>query len=332
LRASVVLARFKLQNRGRGPLVPSHRSEIRMTPEPNPALRPRRFKLPGQDGELAALEMGPVDRQVDIVFSHGNGVNGRAYQSILALLADRFRILLVDLRGHGATTLAADVATHPGWMAFAQDLAQLVAQLGDAPVVMAGHSMGGTSSLLASALLGERVKALVMFDPVLPPPEALALLRPETAGERSSPVSTGALRRRSDFPDRAAMFAALKGRGAFANWSDAQLADYVEGGARESGEGVTLCCRPEWEAANYLTHNHDAWAALEGLTCPVRLIRADTVTPARADHLLDAMAAAGKLTLETAPGTTHFLTMERPELAADALAWSVGVDSATVDA
>ena len=34
-------------------------------------------------------------------------------------------------------------------------------------MVLAGHSMGGTSSLLAAGRAPERVKSLVLFDPVL---------------------------------------------------------------------------------------------------------------------------------------------------------------------
>jgi len=67
--------------------------------------QPRMIDLPSRGGAMAALEFGPRDRPVDVIFSHANGFNGRTYHSILAPLGDTLRILAIDLRGHGATTI-----------------------------------------------------------------------------------------------------------------------------------------------------------------------------------------------------------------------------------
>ena len=69
--------------------------------------RARRIDLPSRGGAVAALEFGAAERPVDLVFVHANGFNARTYRSILAPLADGWRILAVDQRGHGATTLPA---------------------------------------------------------------------------------------------------------------------------------------------------------------------------------------------------------------------------------
>ena len=50
---------------------------------------------------MAVLDFGPPDRAPDIVFSHANGFNARTYRSILAPLADRFRILAIDMGSRG---------------------------------------------------------------------------------------------------------------------------------------------------------------------------------------------------------------------------------------
>jgi pimeloyl-ACP methyl ester carboxylesterase len=67
--------------------------------------RHRRIDLPGRGGSVAALELGPADRPIDIVFSHANSFNACTYRSILAPAAERMRILAYDLRGHGQTEL-----------------------------------------------------------------------------------------------------------------------------------------------------------------------------------------------------------------------------------
>ena len=57
------------------------------------------FDLPSVGGYGTAIEMGPQDRPVDIVFSHANGFNALTYRSILGPLSDRLRILAIDPRG-----------------------------------------------------------------------------------------------------------------------------------------------------------------------------------------------------------------------------------------
>ena len=204
--------------------------------------QPRMIDLPSRDGAIAALEFGPRDRPVDVIFSHANGFNGRTYHSILAPLGDTLRILAIDLRGHGATTIPARIEGREGWPEFRDDLLALVAAVADGPVVLAGHSMGGTSSLLAAAAEPGRVKALALFDPVVMPP-GLAV---DAEAMKHNPLAVGAQKRRATFPSRAAVVEAYRDRGAFITWSEDQLVDYVASGFRgtETGE-VTLTCTPD---------------------------------------------------------------------------------------
>jgi pimeloyl-ACP methyl ester carboxylesterase len=280
-----------------------------MDAELDVAPRARRVALPDRGGEVAVLDFGPPDRPVDIVFSHANGFNARTYRSILSPLATELRILAFDLRGHGATSLPAKVEGRAGWDEFRDDLQALLAAETAGAVVLAGHSMGGTSSLLAAAAAPERVRRLVLFDPVLFDPPAPGDDREE------SPLVQGAMRRRADFPSKAAAVEAYRGRGAFRTWSGEQLADYVEAGFRPSADGgVTLACRPEWEASNFRTHNYDPWGAFTATRCRVRLLRAEVGSTARLEEHLPSLMADGRVSVESVPGTSHFLPMERPEL------------------
>jgi pimeloyl-ACP methyl ester carboxylesterase len=278
----------------------------------------RQVALPGRGGAMAVLDFGPDDRPVDIVFSHANGFNGRTYRSILAPLAAEFRILALDLRGHGASTLPAVVEGRDGWAEFRDDLLALLAAATDGPVILAGHSMGGTSSLLAAAAEPARVRSLVLFDPVL----FDAARAQEIQGDNL--LAAGAERRRATFPSKAAAVAAYTGRGAFRSWRPEQLADYVEGGFRETGSGeVTLACAPAWEASNFRTHNYDPWAAFHATRCPIRMLRAEVDSTARIEGHEAELAALGRVAMETVPATSHFLPMERPDVVRAELARAV---------
>lgn len=261
--------------------------------------------LPTRGGAMAMLDMGPRERPVDIVFSHANGFNGRTYRSILAPLAADLRILSLDLRGHGASTLSTQIDGRQGWLQFRDDLLALLDAEAEGPVVLAGHSMGGTSCLLAAAAEPERVKALGLFDPVVFSGDA-------PGGD--NPLAEGADRRRANFPDKAAAIAAYTGRGGFRTWSAEQLADYVEAGFRETADGeVTLACTPAWEASNFRTHNYDAFEAFRATRCPIHILKAEHASTARIEEIEAELIATGRITIETVPGTSHFLPMERPE-------------------
>lgn len=283
----------------------------------NPEPRQRTMDLPARGGAMAALDFGPAERPVDIVFSHANGFNGRTYRTILQPLAQELRILALDLRGHGASTLPTAIEGREGWNEFRDDLLAVLAAACEAPVVLAGHSMGGTTSILAAAADPGRVRALALFDPVAVPVAAQA----DAATMGASPLAQGALRRRSVFPSRAAAFDAYRGRGGFKTWSDAQLTDYLEAGLAETRSGeVALTCAPAWEASNFRTHNYDVWAALAASRCPVRILRAGQGSTFNIEgREADLAALAPRVSVRTVAETSHFLPMERPDLARETL-------------
>jgi len=117
---------------------------------------PRRISVPIDNrwggGEMAVLDFGDRERPVDLVFVHANGFNARTYRTLLQPLSSALRIWAPDLRGHGATRLPAEPDGHRSWKDHRDDLIGLLEAIGGPPVALAGHSIGGTSGLLAAAL------------------------------------------------------------------------------------------------------------------------------------------------------------------------------------
>ena len=284
------------------------------------APRARRFPLPSRGGELAALEFGPLERPLDLVFCHANGFNAQTYRTILGPLSAGLRILAIDLRGHGATALPTELENRQGWAAYRDDLLALLAFVAQGPVVVAGHSMGATTSLMAAPHAQGVIRRLVLFDPVLMPERG----EPVPGDIAQSPMVQGALRRRSQFASREAAIAAYEGRGAFKTWSRAQITDYVAAGFVDLEDGsVELACAPAWEASNFAVYDHQAWAAALACPCPVKILRAEHGSTCRIDDHIDTLLATGRYEIETIPGSSHFLPMERPELVRDVLTRAV---------
>ena len=281
---------------------------------------PRRLSIPVDNrwgaGEMSVLDFGDAKRPVDLVFVHANGFNAATYRTLLAPLSASLRIWAPDLRGHGRTTLPTPVAGRWSWADHRDDLIALLNAIDGPPVVMSGHSMGGTSSLLAAAERRDKVSQLVLLDPVIwtrawVTAFKFPLLR---SLPRRIPLAKGALRRRRVFDSRDQALIAYRGRGAFKGWPEMALAHYLSDGLIETDEGLVLACAPEWESSNYAAQSHDPWKALARLDRPVRILKAETNSTC---HV--ASNPRHQVTVETVVGGTHFFPMLKPEIARDAL-------------
>ena len=267
-------------------------------------------------GEIAAIAFGDLNRPVDVVFVHANGFNAMTYRSILAPLGERLHVVVIDQQGHGRSPQRVPSASRDSWLLFRDDLVAVIDQLGDHALLLSGHSMGGTASVLASAVRPERVKGLALFDPVI---MAEDLGRRIASGEApsfsESPLAVGAAKRRSVFASRDEAFSRYRGRGAFTTWPDEALVDYLTDGLRDRTDGeVELSCAPDWEAANFSSHAHDVWTPLHAVRAPTTILRAEQGSTCSAASAEPFVSENPDFTVETIPGTTHFLPIERPDL------------------
>lgn len=283
---------------------------------------PRRLSLPvsnrGGAGRMSVLDFGDPKRPVDLVFVHANGFNALTYRTLLAPLSGSLRIWAPDLRGHGGTTLPTEVGGRRDWHDHRDDLAILLDTLDGPPVVLAGHSMGGTSALLAAAERPDQVSGLVLFDPVIWNRWAVAAFQLPLLDRVASriPLAKAALRRRAVFDSREQAMTAYVGRGAFRGWPEMMLADYIADGLVETPDGFTLACDPAWEASNYAAQSHDPWRALKQLACAVTVLKAEGVGPC---SLSANPRGLPHVTVGTVPGGTHFFPMLQADVARDAL-------------
>lgn len=273
---------------------------------------PRRFAVAIDNrwgaGEMAVLDFGDPNRPVDMVFAHATGFNAMTYRTLLAPLAERYRIWAPDLRGHGRSTMPAPPTWRRSWHDHRDDLTALIDTLDGPPVVMAGHSMGGTCGLLAAAGRPDKVRELALLDPVIWSRVAVVALQLPLIDRtpRKIPLAQNALKRRARFDNAEAAFAAYRGRGAFKGWPDAQLRDYLTDGLAPDAEGVALTCVPAWEASNYAAQSHNPWIALARGRIPTRILKAEThstcIMPAHPFGLPHVEA-------RTLAGANHFFPM-----------------------
>jgi len=118
------------------------------------------------DGPVHVADYGGPDGAPLLVGVHGLGGSHLNWAAVAPYLTDRYRLVAVDLLGHGRTPAAGrtpDVGGHVAMLAGALD------QLSpDRPVVLVGNSLGGLVSALCAAGSPDRVSGLVLVDPALP--------------------------------------------------------------------------------------------------------------------------------------------------------------------
>ena len=97
-----------------------------------------------------------------LLLTHGYCASGRMWARQRAALADRYRVVSWDLRGHGASDSPEDAAAYSESLSLG-DMAAILDATTDGPAVIAGHSLGGFLSLAFCMTHPERVRALALF-------------------------------------------------------------------------------------------------------------------------------------------------------------------------
>ena len=99
-----------------------------------------------------------------MVLLHALGERGTSWAPVQGRFAERFRVVTVDLRGHGDSDW-------PGTYSFQlmrDDVIDLLDHLGLRRVTVVGHSMGGAVAYLLAMQRADQVERLVVED--VPPP------------------------------------------------------------------------------------------------------------------------------------------------------------------
>ena len=103
---------------------------------------------------------------VTLMFAHGFGCDQHMWRFLAPGYAQRFRTLLFDQVGSGASDLSAyDPDKYDSLDGYAADVIELIDEFADGPVVFVGHSVSAMTGLLAGLQAPDRFLAHVMVGP-----------------------------------------------------------------------------------------------------------------------------------------------------------------------
>ena len=238
---------------------------------------------------------------------HATGFLGAVWGPIAEALSAQYRVLALDQRGHGDSDKPPS-GYHR--LDFVADLRAFLDALGLEGIIGIGHSAGAANIACCEALRPGSFRRIVLIEPIVFPLAVQAI-----ASERMARLPRDALKRRTVWPDREALFKSYRSRSPFKTWREDVLRLYVEHGAylREDGQ-TELKCPGRIEAQMYAGATpFDAFELLPEVGCPALVVRgehSDSHLPFIAQAIADQMGDASVATIE---GAGHFCPMEKPE-------------------
>ncbi len=261
-----------------------------------------RHDVPTHDG--GTVHVIEVGQGRPLVLLHGVTLAAEVWAPIMHLARDRFRVIALDVRGHGRSQVGTEGV---GRRLAAHDLATVLTELDLEGAVVCGHSMGGM--ILGQFcgdhpdVLTERVAGLGFMDTAVGSvtPPGMARLSRRFGAELVRRADAGRPIRLPGNPD------------------DQLLMTRLAFGARPSGAAVEVARRLGHELSDdHRTHlwvdlyDTDNRAALRTVKVPsvVMVGSRDTLTPVYAAKRI--MACLADARLEVVPGAGHQLMQERP--------------------
>jgi pimeloyl-ACP methyl ester carboxylesterase len=278
--------------------------------------------VPSRDGvRIAVHDLGGPDDPgtAVLLFSHATGFHGLVWKPVATLLADRFRCLAIDYRGHGVSE-TPDPATLT-WSHMGDDAEAVVGSglIGRHHVVHGiGHSMGGAALVLAAARQPKSFASLWLYEPVIVGP---GVLPPSDA---PNPMAESAARRRSSFASYEEALANYAAKPPLNQLRTDALEAYVNGGfSADAGGRVTLRCAPATEAAVFrMAGESGAWEVLPGLDLPVAIVAGRHETMGPVAFAPPAVSQLRRGTLVERRHLGHFGPLEDPSgIARDIADW-----------
>lgn len=250
---------------------------------------------------------GPV-----LHFAPANGFPPETYRKLLEHLKSRYHV--VSLRPW-ALRDGQDPRALTDWSELAEDLARGLKAHGLSGLVGVGHSVGGASTLMASAAHPGLFRAVVALDPVLVTgPRSWVVRGLRLLGRMDRlPLVQGARRRRDRWASREEAATAYRAKALFRAWDAECFEDYLTHGLVPAPEGGFRLRFPrEWEARIFETFPANPWPRLRGNTAPTLVLRggtSDTLFPAALARAGREMPAARG---DELPGASHLFPLEQP--------------------
>jgi pimeloyl-ACP methyl ester carboxylesterase len=249
------------------------------------------------------------EESAPLVLLHGITSNAQTWNRFAPQMADRFRVLAIDQRGHGESDWAPAYSTK----LMSDDLESFADALGLAKFALVGHSMGGCNAYYFAAEHPERVTCLVIGDFG---PDVVG----SSSGNQVAARIVAAASASFASPEEAIEPAlALNVRAAEVDVRERVLANLRQ---REDGRWVW-----RYDAAGLAGHGpvdrmpaqDQQWRLLERIECPTLIVRGAETDILRLETAERMAKVIGNSSLVEVPNAGHSIPLENPRGWLDAI-------------
>jgi len=223
--------------------------------------------------KLHYVDWGNPDKPL-LVLIHGGRDHARNWDWVAQALRNDYHIIVPDLRGHGDSEWAR--GSEYTMVEYVVDIAQLLSQLDNFPVLLIGHSLGGGIVLQYTGVYPEKVSKVVSIEGLGPPPEMIEQQPKQAHARMQRWISemrnlAGRLPRRYKTLDEAVK----RMREANQRLTEEQAYHLTVHGLNRNEDGTYT-----WKFDNYVRAQSpyrfnvdDAWEIWGRITCPTLLFR-----------------------------------------------------------
>jgi len=272
-------------------------------------MQPTSRTVPGADGlTLRLLEWSREG--VPFLMLHGFGNEAHVWDDLAPVLAPHYRVLALDLRGHGDSE--ADAESRFDFESMARDVEHVCEALGITRLVLCGHSMGGRVAMRFAGRNPEALAGLILVD-----------VGPELDERGVSRITTEAVRQEPVF-DSVDQYAALLARN-YPAARPAAVARMARNELRERPDGrfelklkldlaKLRASRTAEQAEAYgREETKILWEILEKVPCPTLVVRgaaSDVLSADVADRMAEALPRGELVVVAQA---AHSVMVDNPE-------------------
>ena len=276
------------------------------------------FELVMGDGALVRVRRHGRPEGTRLYVSHGNGFAVDGYYPFWGPLAERFDLIVFDIRNHGWNPRATSGRDGHTYAQMALDLERVVravtARFGPRRSVGVFHSMSARAAMKHAVELRFPWDALILFDPPSVPPPGHTVHDTMDVFERR--LAEWALARPQRFADPSELARQYAETRAHRTWVPGAHDLMARSVLRREETGWVLACPPELESSIYLqAMTLNLWPPARACGGPVKLIGADPEAPGAPGPAFAnrALAGEGGYAYEAVPGTGHLLQIQKPE-------------------
>jgi pimeloyl-ACP methyl ester carboxylesterase len=284
-------------------------------------MEPEVLRVPGADGLTLNL-LSWSEEGVPLLLIHGFSNEAHIWDDFAPQLAPYYRVLAMDLRGHGDSDWHPDAAYD--YEDHVNDVESLFDHLGIERAVLVAHSLGGRVAMLFSGRHPERVAGLVIVDSA-----------PELDARGTTRISLDVAQNRDPSFGSVAEYEQMLVHG-YPAATPTAIARMARHGVKQRDDGrwvLKMDTRfrgavggdPDGPSAEALREHHERhreamWKALEQAPCPALVVRgaaSDILSAEVADRMADEVLPQGQLAVVARAG--HSVMTDNPDGFADAV-------------